>query len=251
MATKAVVPAKPQTAVVKLPDVGTLLDIFSENFQDGDIDVFELPRVKVPAGGGLAWTIPTEDGPKPAETVSGVVLHHRTWRSYWAGKFEDGNAGSPPDCSSRDGRYGTGNPGGPCNHCPLNEWGSADITDDDKKGKACKEMRAVFFLQDGDMLPTLILIPPMSIKPWKDYLMLLTAKMQVPFWKVKTKLSLTQAKNSGNITYSVCLPSFDGLLTEEDAGTVRLLKENLVPMLDTYAVVIPREELDGPEGAGA
>lgn len=250
---KALVPASPQagTAVVKLPDVGTLLDIFTDNFQDGDIDVFELPRLKVPSGGGIAWTVPTEDGPKPEAVVSGVILHHRTWRTYWAGKFEDSGAGTPPDCSSRDGKYGSGNPGGPCMACPLNEWGSQDLTDDAKKGKACKETRAVFFLQDGDMLPTLLLIPPMSIKGFKDYLMLITTKKQKPFWQVKTKFALAQDKSSGGITYSKAVPMFDGVLSDVDTQSVRLLKETLVPMLDTYVVSVERGDVEGPEAGDA
>lgn len=247
--TTALVPAGTPagTAVVRLPDVGTLLDIFHDNFEDGDIDAFQLPRLKVPSGGGLAWTVPTEDGPKPEAVVSGVIIHHRTWRTYWAGKFEDSAGGTPPDCSSKDGKIGSGLPGGSCLVCPLNEWGSADVADDTKKGKACKESRAVFFLQDGDMLPTLLLLPPMSIKPFKDYLMLITTKMQKPFWQVKTKFALAQDKNAANITYSRATPMYDGALAPDDVLSVRLLKETIVPMLDSYVVSVERSDVEGPE----
>lgn len=259
MATsKAVVPtttAGRELATIELPNPTDIAEIMQDNFGDSGIGVFDLPRVRVPGAGGLAWTVPTEDGPVPAQSITGVILHHRTWRAYWSNPFGTGDNAQPPDCQSKDGKIGepqagfvaarTGMaPSGVCATCPLNEWGSVDPDDDDKNGKACKEIRALFFLMEGDMLPTLVPLPAMSLKPFNDYLMMMTAKVKKPFWKVATTFSLQSAKNVNGIVYSFAVPHFAGLLSDDDVETVRMLKETMVPLLESR-IAVERGDVDG------
>ena len=81
-------------------------------------------RVSVPAAGGLAFELP---GEMPGETdmakeFTGVILFHHPLFTYYRDSFTGGN--NPPDCGSYDGVYGVGDPGGRCDKCPLNQFGS-------------------------------------------------------------------------------------------------------------------------------
>lgn len=83
------------------------------------LSLSSFPAIKIPAGGGLAWTLP--DG-EPAKEIQCVILHRQPVRAFWREAFS--GEGNPPDCTSIDNLIGQGDPGGECATCPLNEWGS-------------------------------------------------------------------------------------------------------------------------------
>lgn len=122
-----------------------------------------LPTLTVPAGGGRTWDLGDDETPAPE--VTGVVIWYADTRIYWKAGMEESGGGTPPDCASPDGIIGIGTPGGECETCPLNEWGSGR----QGRGKACNERRQLAILRPGQVLPTLLSLPPSSIKSWDQF----------------------------------------------------------------------------------
>lgn len=177
------------------------LEILRANMPAITMNPWDIDRVKVPAGGGMTLEIPDlDEGVKAVKSLEGIILHFASPRSYWAHGLDDdeGEGAGPPDCSSPDGHFGRGDPGGECATCPMNEWGTAMKG----IGKACKEKRMLFLLQPNAYLPLLIQVPTMSIRPLNQYMMRL-ASTGTLYHNVVTGLALekSQQRGGGN-TYS-------------------------------------------------
>ena len=172
--------------------------ILQENFGGRAPDAKDLVRVTIPTGGGTKWRCATPEGNEESEHLTGVIVHWKTARAMWIDKFGQAESG-PPACASNGGEFGEGSPGGDCAKCFFNMWGSGDINMSDavkagladgsraprliteltaeieargnvKGGKKwCKEMRLVFMIRESDLMPIIISLPPMSIKPFLDY----------------------------------------------------------------------------------
>ena len=168
------------------------------NFEGEELTPNDLDRVRIPAGGGIAWEVPTAEGEiDTAKKLRGIIVHHRTARAYWSQSLEDSGGGSPPDCASRDGKMGIGEPGGICAKCPLNQFGS----DERERGKACKEMKLIFLLKPDSLLPIVVVLPPTSLQPFKKYLMRLTSSA-TPYSRVETEIALEKDQNTDGVAFA-------------------------------------------------
>lgn len=195
----------PKGYAVMDDDTGNIGEVMAENLAGEEIDEFDLLQVKVPSGGATVWSVPNTSGSEDnADTIDGIILHVGKRRQFWADKDPSGN---PPDCSSRDMITGVGNPGGPCEKCPKNEFGSAA----NGHGKACKETRALFLVRQGDHLPIVISVSPASLSHFKKYIL----GLKVPYSGVVTRLSLGKTKNADGIQYSEIKFQSIGLLPQE------------------------------------
>ena len=133
-----------------------------------DMDGLQLSfqRAKIPGGGVLQFELPGEDPENPGyvQTLEGVILFNHSANSYWpAGSEYDDN--TPPQCQSVDGKVGYGDPGGICEACDYNKFGS----DPNGGGKACKNMRVLYLLRSGEMMPIQLSLPPTSIRPYTTF----------------------------------------------------------------------------------
>lgn len=133
-----------------------------------DMDGLQLSfqRAKIPGGGVLQFEMPGDDPENPdyVPTLEGVILFNHSANSYWpAGSEYDDN--TPPQCQSVDGKMGYGDPGGICETCVNNRFGS----DPKGNGKACKNMRMLYLLRNGEMLPIQFSLPPTSIRPYTNF----------------------------------------------------------------------------------
>jgi len=170
------------------------------NMDGESLSVYDLDTIHVPAGGGTVWEVPNADGGLDnIPEIEAIIVASLPSRSLWADKFEDSGGGTPPDCSSTDMIAGHGAPGGVCETCPHNQWGSGT----GGNGKACKETRQCFLLLPGNVLPVVLSIPPSSIKkdgfvPYK----LRLAGAGTLIHQVTTIMSLEKAKSKSGITYS-------------------------------------------------
>lgn len=190
----------------------------------------DLDKIKVPAGGGSAWEVPTLKGPEPVKVLEGIILHFKDVRGYWKDK---GTSNTPPDCSSSDSLLGIGSPGGQCHKCPLAQFGSAvDEKGKPAKGQACKQMRLLLFLRQDTMLPMMISLPPTSIQPSKKYFLRLVSN-GYPFYGVTTQLRLEQAKNAGGTSYSVATLDMGRALEPAELQKVQLIGQ---AMRDLFAM---------------
>lgn len=189
--------------------VGALL---AENLGGDDLSEFDLEKIKWPSGGIPAFPRNTDEGTVTLNTLTGVVIYHGTRRAFWHEKYGQGESG-PPQCSSVDGRTGTGHyPGekldGPamtrgCRRCPYNQFGSGTNDKGERtKGKACQERKMIFMALPDSILPVGVSLPPTSLKPWKDYAMHCASKGK-DIRAVVTEISLEVKKNDGGVDYSV------------------------------------------------
>lgn len=175
----------------------------------------EFDRVKIPSGGGLAFEVPGDnpDDPDMVKEITGVIVDHHAVNAYWAVKYAGEN--NPPDCSSMDGKEGVTADGTrkACNSCPMNDWGS----DEDGRGKACKNMRRIYILPEGEMFPLLLTLPPTSLKNFSNYLAKRIIAKGRRSHTVLTRVSLKKAVSGGGITYSQAVFALAGVLNNEDA----------------------------------
>ncbi len=153
--------------IFRLPDVTDGMDFSNEDLAE-DMAGLQLnfQRVKIPGGGSLQFELPGDDPENPdyAKTIEGVILYNHASGAYWpeGSEYDDDTT---PLCASNDGKLGVGSPGGICADCQLNTWGSAP----NGKGKACKNMRILYVLRDGEYMPLQLTLPPTSIRPFSDF----------------------------------------------------------------------------------
>ena len=80
-----------------------------------------LDKIKIPAGGGLAFEVPGEDPdfPDSEKEIIGVIVDHYPLNSFWTEKYNGQNVA--PNCYSTDNRIGIGTPCGECAKCPSQQ----------------------------------------------------------------------------------------------------------------------------------
>jgi len=178
-----------------------------------------LPRVKIPAGGGLSFEIPNgenPDDPTIMKVIEGVIIDQFSLNVLW----EEGSENDPdakPLCTSNPGAdFGVGEPGGKCVVCPLNVFGSGA----GGKGKMCKNTRRLFILLPGEMLPLQLTLPPTSLKNFNTFLLNITSK-GLPVWAFPTKIGLK--KEEGAYVYSVATFARGEVFPEDDLRAIKAM----------------------------
>jgi hypothetical protein len=223
-----------------------LKEILEVNLGGEVIDDGLLDRVKVPAGGSTFWTVLDDmDDEQTVKELRGIILHSRMVRAFWRGEFT--GTGGPPDCYSDDMETGIGDPGGECAICPLNEFGS----DPNKEGraKACAEKRILFVLmchEDGnvDLLPTVIKVPPGSLRASKKYLFKLSTKAKRKMWGVVTTFSLEKDRNPQGQDFSRIVFKMRQPLDAPKTEAMSQYREKLMPILDQAASQMMKQSDD-------
>ena len=154
-----------------LPDM-VAGEFTSEDMAD-DLEGLQISfqRVKIPGGGVLQFEMPGDNPEEPdyVKTIEGVILYSHPNFAYWPDGMEyDDNVS--PLCTSIDGKTGCGSPGGACAACPLNQYGTAtDSKGNPTKGKACKNMRNLYILRNGESMPIVLSLPPTSLRPYEEF----------------------------------------------------------------------------------
>lgn len=214
--------------LAELPKVSALV---RENLGDGGMTPLDLTRIRVPAGGGLAWEYPTADGIEPRASFEGVILSRQNARAYWATPLDQGAGNAPPDCRSNDAEYGVGDPGGDCKRCPMAQWGSKEGSN----AQACKALTLLYVLVPGEGLPVVVVAPPTSLRPVKDYMLRLTSA-GTPYWGCVTRFSLVKTKNTGGIAYSRMDLTRSAVLDDAARQYVADARLQMAPLFGTVEV---------------
>ncbi len=183
---------------------------------------FTFDRVKLPAGGGTAFEIPSSDGEdsEMAKEIKGIIVFNHPAFAYYVDKYTGGS--NPPDCGSFDGICGTGTPGGNCSDCPYNKFGSGD-----GQSKACKNKRMLYILRENELFPIVLSLPTGSLKAFTGYV-----KSQLTRGRklsdVVTRITLKKASNASGITFSQAVFAFDRVLNHSEklavAGVIESTK---------------------------
>ena len=175
------------------------------------INIWDLPRVTLPAGGMTVWEINSGGAVEHVDAIDGIIVHATSPRAFWKLGLEESGGSTPPDCSSEDGKTGIGDPGGDCYECEYNQWGSADTGE----GKACKEKRMLFVLRKGSYLPMIVQAPSTSIPAVKSHFMRAVSEHGVSYKLVETQLTLEKVTGS-SFPYSRIVPAIKGRVTDEE-----------------------------------
>lgn len=223
-------------AIIKHGDRVT--EVLADNLGGEKIGPLDLPRIKVPAGGGVGWEVPTLDGTEVAQELVGVIIFHQIGRLYWKVPLDEGGGNQPPDCWSEDGVYGTGlmadrissRIGRRCkceDDCPMSKFGT-----DPKggRGQACKQSRKLFLIRPSDMMPVHVQIPPTSLQNSMAYMLRLTGAGK-RYTDVLTRLKLEKATNRAGIVYAKVVFTAAGELPPDHAETFHKLRKQLEPSL--------------------
>lgn len=229
----------------------------------GDLDAengIACRLIKIPAGGGLAYEVQGEDDDEVEymKEISGVIIFTHRMNGFWPGKFGAGDTGEDkiPCCSSMDGKTGLWRDTGEvrnCETCPMNQFGSAP---DDKggqgRGKACKNMRRLYMMLDGDPNVYLLTVPPTSIKEVNRQLVKIMGSKGIPYTGLIVSLRLEKATNNNGVAYSKVLLEKKGLLPPAVSAQAKELRrqvkeqyQNLAVTLDDYVTAAPAEAAAG------
>ena len=180
-------------------------------------------KVRIPSGGGTMWEVAGDnpDEPEHMKEIEGVIVDHYPINAY----FENEYTGEivPPTCSSMDGKIGVGEPSGNCANCLFNKYGSAD----DGKGKKCKNLRRVYILRSGEILPILITLPPTSIKNFSDYVSKRIVTKGKKTCDFITRLTLAVEKSNTGIKYSKVQFVISRELDNEEKTIMRNFSESI------------------------
>lgn len=157
---------------------------------------FSFDRVKLPAGGGTAFEIPSaeSDESEMAKDITGVIVYNHPAYAYYHDKYTGGN--NPPDCGSFDGVTGIGTPGGNCANCPYNKFGSGE-----GQSKLCKNKRMLYILREGELFPITLSLPTGSLNSFTNYVKSQLSRGR-KLNQVVTKITLKKATNASGIAFS-------------------------------------------------
>ena len=191
-------------------------------------------QIKVPSAGGIAYEVQGEDDgdADPMKEVEGVILFTHRLNGYWPNAY--GTSNNPEDkvplCSSMDSKTGFNPSTGEvttCENCPLNQYGTGvDDKGNPKKGKACKNMRRIYLMMDGDPNFYLLTVPPTSIKDVNKQLAKILAS-GTPYTSMIVGFTLEKAQNSNGVAYSKVVVKKKGLLPPDAAAQVLKLRNQI------------------------
>lgn len=230
-----------QTYAIMLPESGDIIATLRENLGGDNLTPQDLDRIRVPTGGGTSFEIPSLGEPEAARTFEGIVIHQRTTRAFWP---DQELSGDPPACFSDDGIKGAGMPGGHCDACFYNRFGSKGLDPDtvtpeqlrDARGpKACGEKRLLFVVRPGEMLPSVLVCPPTSIPGIKKSFLRLSSK-GLAYRDVVFSFSLKAEKNKAGQPYSVIVPTVTRQLDDAERAAVKAYADSIRPALDRVRI---------------
>jgi len=195
-----------------------------------------LPQIKIIHQAQL-FEMP--DGKKVPQVV-GTILDINRVNAWWEESFEQTGGGSPPDCFSMDGvtpdAFSGKKQAEECPGCVMNQYGS-----DGGRGKACKNAKRVHIMQDGEMLPYRLTVPPSNLKAVDLYVSLLTSKA-TPYQLVRTEISLKKVQNKDGIAYAEMVFENAGVIdTKEEALRIKKLRDEFMITMRGQAIKATEE----------
>ena len=200
-----------------------------------------LPMIGIVHQGQL-YVMPDES---KIPEFEGIILDTNRINAWWEKSFDETGGGTPPDCFSMNGIDADQNSNMPqaalCRDCEKNKFKSAVEKDGSQgDGKACKNMKRVHVVMEGEMLPHRMTLPPSSLKAIDDYISRLTSK-GLPYQLVHTTFKLKEAKNAKGIKYSEIKPERGILITDpEQATNLKKLLKDMKPVMRGQEI-IPKE----------
>ena len=201
------------------------LTVLNKNLAGQKIGIFDLPRVT--SEGDAVWSLPTANADHDFQkSIEGIIVHIEFPRAYWENQINEGR--TPPNCSSPDGLKGFGLPGGDCESCEFNKWGTSKTGN--RTGKACREQNLLFLLRPGNLFPLVVQVPPTSIDAVKQYCFALSDEDRL-YSEVFTTLSLLKVEDGAN-KYNKIIITKSGDVPERFTPALEHFTESFIPLLN-------------------
>lgn len=221
------------------------------------VGTFDLSRIMLPSGNGKSFEVPVPGGePESAKSFDAIILATKSGeKSWWAAPYGSGGGATPPSCSAHGNGVGFGvrelNEAGSdvaegiepteqsCDTCPWNQFGSAR---NGGAGKDCKDLQVLFVLLPGAFLPSILIVPPTSLKNVKKYVIGLISGAVQPH-AVMTKFSLEEDKSSGGISYQKLKLSAGRKLSDDDVAQMKELAAKAKELLLSKTIDVTQEDV--------
>lgn len=208
-----------------------LAEALRENQGGIGISITSLPKVKMPSGGGKAfsWT-DSGNNERTEKEITGLFVYYGKYGTLWptAQPSSDGlpllvtwdlqtafRVGS--DFGDLDSeaieRARTGDRTYNWQALPYSSFKSAA----NGRGKRCNEYRILGLLQPGEAWPVMVYASAASIRACDDFFQLLS----IPFYRVSMKLTLDAEKNPDGQTFSKLVPSYLGSISREEGEIIK------------------------------
>ena len=154
-----------------------------------------------------------------SKDITGVIVYNHPAYAYYHDKYTGGN--NPPDCGSFDGVTGIGTPGGSCQNCPYNKFGSGE-----GQSKMCKNKRMLYILREGELFPITLSLPTGSLKSFTNYVKSQLSRGR-KLNQVVTKITLKKATNASGIAFSQAVFAFERMLDAQERTAVAGVTESV------------------------
>lgn len=174
-------------------------DVWDEFEDVNDMESVQprLPQIVI-AHQAQMFKMPDES---KVEKITGIIIDNNPVNAWWEKSFDETGGGTPPDCSALDGiRPDQGCPkpqAETCLVCPRNQFGS-----DGGRGKACKNMRRLHILLQGNAIPYRLTLSPANLRPFGDFMTNDVRGKRLKLIGVITEMSLVSERNQDGIEYS-------------------------------------------------
>lgn len=206
----------------------SIKDLIEGNLGGELLQVKDIPKVKIPAGGSTTWLVPPDDA--PVKEIEGIVIYQHATRALFKQSENGTISNDPPLCVAEMGKVGipaqgSGLIGGTCDDCPSSKYGTAKTG----KGQECKAGQRIYMLTQGSILPFLLQLSPSSIAPWHKYMISLINTQQLVS-AVVTRIVLEKVVG-GPAPYARIIPSAVRTLTVDEQKFVADYAANIVPVL--------------------
>lgn len=197
-----------------------------------DVGGQAVARAKIVPDGVNLFKIEAGSRSITVNKLEGIVLYSHAANALFSANESENK---PPICSSMDGITGIVNGTGECRDCAsckYNMFGS-----DGGSGKACKNMRRIYMACEGVPVPVMLTLPPTSLEPWKNYVIMDVASVGFSLNEVVTSFELEKMKSNSGKNYSVIVLKIVGSVDKKSSGFTKLLGDSLAannkPMLES------------------
>ena len=195
------------------------------------MDYSVISNVKMPAGGGVIWTIEIDGNVEAVPEITGILCAVQKHGVIWpTAEFSGG--GARPVVESWDLLKGIrrGDDLGDIDPAELDRCANPDGTvrwrelsytqpGSAPNGRGCraKESRILYILRPGDLFPVKISAGPGSLMTVKPFL----ARMALPAYRHVISLGLKRVQSGNGITYSQVVPKIVEKLSVEQGEIIR------------------------------
>jgi len=208
------------------PDVAGALGAYLNEGAGDDMKGLtpDFPRIGIlHTNGAGTFQTGASDAAEFEKEIEGVILHNHGQKAWWARPMgESGGAGEKPQCYSLDGVLprpdSEQKQAEDCGKCAHNEYGS-DVRPDGSagRGKACKDMRRLFILRTDQVFPSILVIPPTSLKNWSGYVTNLVNTHKMRPGICVTKVKAVQAASRDGVKFTRVEFSFVRVINAAEA----------------------------------